>query len=89
MTRSAQTTPPPDAAARRKARPVTAYAVDQLPPFDAAFYDAARVRLTKVSELIVPPREARPSPCRPGISSASSASRARRSATSTCGTRTT
>ncbi len=59
MARPAQTTAPPDAAARRGATPVVTYAVEKLPPFDAAFYDAARAGLTKVSELMVPPREAR------------------------------
>ena len=59
MTRSAHTLPPPDAAARRKATAVVCYAVEQLPPFDAAFYNAARAELTQVSELIVPPRDAR------------------------------
>jgi len=59
MARSAQTTAPPDAAARRRATPVVTYAVEKLPPFDAAFYNAARAGLTQVSELMVPPREAR------------------------------
>jgi uncharacterized protein YcgI (DUF1989 family) len=58
MTRSAHTTPPPDAAARRLAPAVLAYSVDQVPPFDAAFYDKARTGLTKISELTVAPREA-------------------------------
>jgi uncharacterized protein len=56
MTRSPQTSPPSDAIARRKAPPVIVYAVEQLPPFDAAFYNAARTGLTKLSELVVPPR---------------------------------
>jgi uncharacterized protein YcgI (DUF1989 family) len=30
-----------------------------LPPFDAAFYNAARSDLTKISALMVPPRDAR------------------------------
>ena len=59
MTKSADTAAPPDAATRGKAKPVVVYSVDQLPPFDAAFYDAARTGMTKVSELIVPPREGR------------------------------
>jgi len=59
MARSAQTTPPPDAAARRGATAVVTYAVGQLPSFDAAFYNAARSEFTKISELIVPPRDAR------------------------------
>ena len=59
MIRSSHATAPPDAAARRKATPVIVYSVQHLPPFDAAFYNAARSELTKVSELIVPPRDAR------------------------------
>ncbi len=59
MARSAQTAAPPDAAARRKAKPVVTYSVEQLPPFDAAFYGAARTGATKVFEVVVPPREAR------------------------------
>jgi uncharacterized protein len=59
MGRLAQTAAPPDAAARRSAKAVTVYAVDQLPAFDAAFYNAARSRQTKISELVVPPRDAR------------------------------
>ncbi|MBI3706700.1 MAG: DUF1989 domain-containing protein, partial [Proteobacteria bacterium] len=55
MTRSAQTMAPPDAAARRRAKVVLAYSVDQLPPFDAAFYNRARAELTTVSALRVPP----------------------------------
>jgi uncharacterized protein YcgI (DUF1989 family) len=59
MARSAQTTTPPDAAARRRATAVVVYSVEQLPPFDAAFYNAVRSELTKVSELVVPPRDTR------------------------------
>jgi len=59
MKRSAHTTAPADAAERRRATAVVVYSVDRLPPFDAAFYDAARAELTKVSELTVPPRDAR------------------------------
>jgi len=51
--------PPADAAARRAAAPVIVYAVDRLPPYDRAFYDNARRDFTKISETIVPPREAR------------------------------
>jgi uncharacterized protein YcgI (DUF1989 family) len=50
---------PPDAEARRRARPVIAYPVERLPAFDASFYEAARSELTKLSEIIVPPRDAR------------------------------
>ena len=41
MTKPAHTTPPPDAAARRRAPPVLTYSVEQLPSFDAAFYNTA------------------------------------------------
>jgi uncharacterized protein len=54
-----ETQPPPDAAARRAAPPVVVYTVDRLPPYDRAFYEAVRRDLTKVSEIIVPPRDAR------------------------------
>ena len=57
MTKPAGTTPPPDAAARRRAPPILTYSVEQLPSFDAAFYNAARAEVSKVAELIVPPRE--------------------------------
>lgn len=59
MTRTTHTAGPPDAAARRGAPAVLVYAVERLPPFDRAFYDAARSELTKVSELMIPPRDAR------------------------------
>jgi uncharacterized protein YcgI (DUF1989 family) len=59
MARSAQTAAPADAAARRKAKPVVTNSVEQLPAFDASFYNAARAEATKVFEVIVPPREAR------------------------------
>jgi uncharacterized protein YcgI (DUF1989 family) len=52
-------TPPPDAAQRRAARPVICYSVDKLPSYDGAFYEAVRRDLTKITESIVPPREAR------------------------------
>jgi len=51
--------PPPDAEARRAAEPVIVYALEKLPPYDAAFYDAAREGAAKVGETIVPPREGR------------------------------
>jgi uncharacterized protein len=59
MARSAHTLAPPDAAARRRAKAVVVYAVEQLPAFDAAFYNAARSTQMKISELVVPPRDAR------------------------------
>ena len=51
--------PPPDADQRRAAKPVIVYALDQLPAYDAAFYDNARAGMVKIGETIVPPREAR------------------------------
>src|SRR2546421_5324151 len=59
MTNFAHTTPPRDAAARRRAPPVLTYSVEQLPPFDAAFYSRARAALSKVAELTVPARDGR------------------------------
>ena len=59
MSRSPSSPAPADADTRRKAKPVVVYAVDALPPFDAAFYARARDGMTKVSEVIVPPRDAR------------------------------
>src|ERR1041385_4756366 len=54
-----QSQPPYDAAQRRAVRPVVVYSVDKLPRYDGAFYKRARRDLTKVSETIVPLREAR------------------------------
>jgi uncharacterized protein YcgI (DUF1989 family) len=50
---------PPDAAERRSAKAVVAYPVENLPPFDPAFYETARSGMKKVSETIVPPRDGR------------------------------
>jgi uncharacterized protein len=50
---------PSDAAARRTAPPVVVYTVDKLPPYDRALYENLRRDLTKISETIVPPRDAR------------------------------
>ena len=58
MMKPARTTPPPDAAGRRMAPPVLTYSVEQLPSFDAEFYNAARAELSNVAELMVLPREA-------------------------------
>ena len=59
MTQRGDTTPLPDAAARCKAPPVLTYSVEQLPSFDAAFYNEVRAEVSKVAELTVPPREAK------------------------------
>ncbi len=50
---------PADAALRRAAEPVVCYDVESVPAYDAAFYARVRAGLTKVSEIVVPPREAR------------------------------
>jgi len=50
---------PPDAAERRRANGVVVYPVERLPPFDEAFYAAAREGMEKVAETIVPPRDGR------------------------------
>jgi uncharacterized protein YcgI (DUF1989 family) len=54
-----QNTAPADAAKRRVAPAIVCYSVDKVPPYDRDFYETARQGLTKVSETIVPPREAR------------------------------
>src|SRR5205085_8989941 len=50
---------PADATTRRSVPPVIVYTVDKLPPYNRAFYEAARRDPTKLSETIVPLREAR------------------------------
>ena len=50
---------PADAAERRRAPPVTVYEARALPRPDPAIYQAARDGMTKVAELLVPPRDAR------------------------------
>lgn len=59
MKASPPTNSPPDAAQRRSARPVVCYSVDKLPACDRQFYESARRELTKVAEIIVPPRDAK------------------------------
>ncbi|MCX5514479.1 hypothetical protein C3941_15500 [Kaistia algarum] len=54
-----QSAEPLDAAKRRSVPPVICYEVDRLPPYDATFYERARSGLTKIAEIVVPPREAR------------------------------
>ena len=48
---------PPDAAARKAAKPVVVYDEDRLPPVDRAFYARVRDGMDKVGEVLVPPRE--------------------------------
>ncbi len=49
--------PPPDAAARRAVKPVVCYPVETLPVPDMDRLKAVRETLTKIDEVIVPPRE--------------------------------
>lgn len=49
--------PPTDAAARRAVKPVVCYPVETLPVPDMDRLKAARETLTKIDEVIVPPRE--------------------------------
>jgi uncharacterized protein len=50
---------PADAETRRAARPVVCYTVDQLPVYDEQFYQNARAQMSKISQLRIPPRDAR------------------------------
>lgn len=50
---------PPDADTRRAARPVLTYALDDLPDFDAAFYERLHGGMELVGEVTVPPRDGR------------------------------
>ncbi len=59
MKRNPRHAPPADAARRRAAPVVICYPDDALPPFDAAFFDAARAGMAKIAEITVPPRDAR------------------------------
>jgi uncharacterized protein len=59
MRNAPETAPPADAAERRAARPVIVYAGDGLPAFDAEFYRKARSGMSKIAELVVPPRDAK------------------------------
>jgi uncharacterized protein YcgI (DUF1989 family) len=51
--------PPADAAERRARKPIIAYKVENLPLVDDAFYARVREGMTKVSQVMVPPRDAR------------------------------
>ena len=50
---------PPDAPARRAARPVICYPTDSLPQPDLPLYQAARAGATLTTQVTVPPRDAR------------------------------
>jgi uncharacterized protein YcgI (DUF1989 family) len=58
MTDNNETAAPADAAARRAAKALVCYAVDQLPPNNLPLYRAARAGMQKTAELTVPPRDA-------------------------------
>ena len=49
---------PHDAQQRRAAKPIICYDVDSIPEFNSAFYQGAKKTMTKVSEVVVPPRDA-------------------------------
>ncbi len=53
---------PPDAAARRAARPVPTYRADQLPPVDLPLRQRAMATATRTARLTVPPRDGRALP---------------------------
>ncbi len=58
MTENSHMKAPEDAAQRRSAPPVVCYEVASLPPFNAALYEQAKQGMTKINEVIVPPRDA-------------------------------
>lgn len=57
MSSTSSVTAPTDAAERRAVKPVVCYPVETLPVPDMAMLRRARETLTKVDEVIVPPRE--------------------------------
>jgi uncharacterized protein YcgI (DUF1989 family) len=57
MSRRVTHAPPADAETRRRQEAFTAYSVEQLPPYDAQFYETARHGMEKIDEVTVPPRE--------------------------------
>ena len=50
--------PPKDAQLRKSEKPVVCYKSENLPPFNKDFYESARANLTKVSEVVIQPRDA-------------------------------
>mgnify|MGYP000008774197 CR=1 FL=1 len=48
---------PADAEQRRLAKPIVCYEVDSLPSFDKNIYQQAKQSMTKISEVIAPPRD--------------------------------
>jgi uncharacterized protein len=57
MTRRVTHTSPADAETKRRAKAFTAYSVEQLPSYNAGFYEAARKGMEKIAEVTVPPRD--------------------------------
>jgi uncharacterized protein YcgI (DUF1989 family) len=57
MPKPSRLAPPPDAQERSRGRAFVAYSVERLAPYRSEFYEAARANLTKISEMIVPPRD--------------------------------
>ena len=55
---SKHTSEPKDAKQRRAAKPIVCYEIDSLPPYDEAFYKQAKQGMTKIAEVIAPPRDA-------------------------------
>ncbi len=43
---------------RQPAKPIVCYSVDQLPRFDAAFYEKARASMQQIDEVLIKPRDA-------------------------------
>ncbi|MEH6444263.1 MAG: DUF1989 domain-containing protein [Oceanospirillaceae bacterium] len=58
MSKYSEYTPPSDAESRKQAEVTICYEVDQLPSYDHQFYQQARAQLTKIDEIIIPPRDA-------------------------------
>jgi uncharacterized protein YcgI (DUF1989 family) len=59
MPKASKLPEPPDASARRAAPPTMVYSIEQLPPFDGAFYARAREGAVEIASFTVPPRDAR------------------------------
>lgn len=57
MTRRVTHASPADAEAKRREKAFTAYSVEQLPPYDARFYETARQGMEKIDDVTVPPRD--------------------------------
>ncbi|MBX2868265.1 MAG: DUF1989 domain-containing protein [Acidiferrobacterales bacterium] len=49
---------PDDASERRHISPLVCYQVDQLPPYNATFFERAKTNMRKIDEVMVAPRDA-------------------------------